>query len=144
MRGTSSPEQDRNNVPLGQIHTVTGGLTNEGNSALGRKAYARWVRYEEVFSVRRPPKQAQTHKTLVVSFDDVDYERVVYPHDDALVVTILVANYTTRMILVDKGSSTDILFWEVFSKIGTSQDMLRPSPTPPRGFSGKTVQPLGL
>lgn len=80
---------------------------------------------------------------MIVSFDNVDYEGVIYPYDDVLVVTMLVANYTTRRILVDNGSSTDILFWEAFAKMGIGQDRLRPFPTLLRGFSGKMVQPLG-
>lgn len=48
--------------------------------------------------------------TPIVSFGEADKEGVLYPQDDAMVVTILVANFTTRGILIENGSFTDILF----------------------------------
>jgi hypothetical protein len=33
------------------------------------------------------------------------------PHEDALVVTMTVENYSIRIILVDNGSSANILYW---------------------------------
>jgi hypothetical protein len=40
------------------------------------------------------------------------------PHNDALVITIMVANHVIHRILVDNGSSTDILNWPVFKQVG--------------------------
>ncbi|KAG6730244.1 hypothetical protein I3842_01G070900, partial [Carya illinoinensis] len=56
---------------------------------------------------------------------------------------MLVANYTTRRILVDNDNSIDILLWETFSKTGISQDRQRPSPMSLRGFFGAAIQLLG-
>jgi hypothetical protein len=39
---------------------------------------------------------------------------VVMPHDDALVMTLTVANHGIYQILVDNGSSADILYWLAF------------------------------
>lgn len=43
-------------------------------------------------------------------FGDDDKEGVQYPNDDALVVTVLIANFITRRILIDNDNSTNILF----------------------------------
>lgn len=40
---------------------------------------------------------------------DEDAERVHHPHDDAIVITLFIVNYMTRRVLVDNGSSVDIL-----------------------------------
>lgn len=80
------------------------------------------MRYEEVFNIERPLKQALIKKTPTISFDDANCEGQFYLHDDALVVTILVANFTTRRILIDSSSSVDILFWDTFVKMGIIQD----------------------
>lgn len=69
--------------------------------------------------------------------------RSCLPHDDMLVLTMLVANYTMRRILIDNGSSVDILFWNAFSKMGISVDQLQPAPTTLKGFTRDTVQPIG-
>ena len=49
-----------------------------------------------------------------ITFTDEDAERVHHPHDDAIVITLLIANYTTRRVLVDNGSSTNILYYPSF------------------------------
>jgi hypothetical protein len=40
------------------------------------------------------------------------------PHDDALVVIMTVANHAIHRILVDNGSSVDILYWPAFKQMG--------------------------
>lgn len=81
--------------------------------------------------------------SLAISFKEDDCEGVLYSHDDALVVTLLVANYTTRHILIDNGSSTDLPFREAIVKIGIDATKLRPSPMPLKGFSRDLIRPVG-
>lgn len=57
-REVSLPKLDQNDVPIGEIHTIVGGLTSGVAFASGRKAYSRRARYEEVFNVGRKPKMA--------------------------------------------------------------------------------------
>jgi hypothetical protein len=66
-----------------------------------------------VYSLQRPTKAAKT-ESVVLSFSEEDARRVVMPHDDTLVVTLTVANHGIHRILVDNGSSTDILYWPAF------------------------------
>lgn len=63
-----------------------------------------------MFVVNRPSKQTRTMKATSITFGDEDFKGVLYHHDDALVVTLLIANYTTHRILIDNGSSTSVLF----------------------------------
>ncbi|KAF5460007.1 hypothetical protein F2P56_019908 [Juglans regia] len=62
-----------------------------------------------------------------ISFGEKTVKGVLNPHDDVLVVTLLIANYTTKRILIDNGSSIDILFWHAFAKMGISPNRLSPS-----------------
>jgi hypothetical protein len=91
-----------------EIHTISGG--GESNSA--KKAYARSMQ-GEVFSLHRPMKAAKM-KSVVLSFSKENARGVVMPHDDALVVTLTVANHAIHRILVDNGSPADILYWPAF------------------------------
>ena len=50
-------------------------------------------------------------------FMDEDVEGVHHPHDDAIVITLLIADYTTRRVLVDNRSSADILYYPTFQKM---------------------------
>lgn len=94
-------------------------------------------------SIERAPKQVRNQKIVTVSFGNEHCEGVQYLHDDALVVTLLVANYTTRRILIDNGSSANTIFWDAFTKMGINLGWLCLLPTPLKGFSGDAVQHVG-
>ena len=51
---------------------------------------------------------------LVIRFTEEDVRRLHHPHDDALVVSIRVGDYNTHQVLLDNGSSTDILYYPAF------------------------------
>ena len=52
-----------------------------------------------------------------ITFTDEDAKRIHYPHDDAMVITLLIVDYTTRRVLVDNGSSADILYYPAFQQM---------------------------
>lgn len=89
-----------------------------------------------------PIKYRRSEPTPIISFGENDEEGVFYPHEDAFVVTMLVAKFTTRRILIDNGSSTNILFWEAFTWMGINAARLQPAPMLLKGFSEETVQPI--
>ena len=60
-----------------------------------------------------------------ITFMDEDAERIHHPHDNVIVITLLIADYTTRRVLVDNGSSVDILYYPAFSA-----DEVRTRPAP--------------
>ena len=78
-----------------------------------------------------------------ISFTDEEAERIHHPYDDAIVITLLIANYTTRRVLVDNGSSADILYYPAFQQMRLRRDLLRPVCSPLIGFGGMKVQPIG-
>jgi hypothetical protein len=46
-------------------------------------------------------------------------------------------------LLVDIGSSADIIFADAFDKMGLSKDLLQPPDTPLYGFGGRVIHALG-
>lgn len=78
-----------------------------------------------------------------ISFSDEDLLDVVQPHNDALVLTLRVQEYNVRRILTDLRSSSEIMYIELFKKLGLKQS-LRPTTIPLFGFSGYVVHPRGL
>ena len=65
-----------------------------------------------------------------------------HPHDDPLVIWAIIANKTVHRVLVDNGSSADIIFASAFNKIGIGREKLEPVIAHLRGFSGERVLPL--
>ncbi|GAV64437.1 hypothetical protein CFOL_v3_07955, partial [Cephalotus follicularis] len=79
----------------------------------------------------------------VISFSEADYEGVRLPHDDPVVVTLLVELFTMKRILIDSGSSVEILYKHAFDQLRIPADQLKPIKTPLVGFMGEMVHPLG-
>ena len=91
----------------------------------------------------RPSKAPKHGNNEVISFSDKELEGIQHLHDDPPMLTITVANFQVRRILVDNGSSTDILFAEVYDKLNLGRERLQPIRSPLIGFSGEKVYPLG-
>jgi hypothetical protein len=98
---------------------------------------------QEVYSLHRPSKAART-ESVVLSFSEEDARGVVMPHDDALVVTLTVANHGIHRILVDNGSSADILYCPAFQQMGIDRERIKPFGFPLVGFGGEVVYPIGI
>jgi hypothetical protein len=60
-----------------------------------------------------------------------------------MVIEVNIAGWIIGKILVDNGSSTDILFLKTFKKMNLSQHMLHPREYPLLGFGGKPIKPMG-
>ena len=77
-----------------------------------------------------------------ITFSDSDLEGCQHPHDDPLVVRAVVANKTVHRILIDNGSSANIIFASAFNKMGIGREKLEPVNTHLRGFSWEKVLKL--
>ena len=127
--------------PLGEIHVVSGGFVGGGESSSARKAHLHNIRSGEVVEVQAVSKLPRLDTSI--TFFDSDMEGCQHPHDDPLVIRAVVANKTVYRVLVDNGSSIDIIFTSTFDKMGIRREKLEPISTPLRGFSGEKVLPLG-
>ena len=89
----------------------------------------------------RSPRERTTDEQAI-TFTEDEAERIHHPHDDAIVITLLIADYTTRRVLMDNGSSADILYFPAFQQMRLGRDRLRPVNSPLVGFGGMKVQLL--
>ena len=127
--------------PLGEIHVISGGIAGGGESSLAQKAHLRSIRSAEIGEIQAISKLPQLDTSI--TFSDLDLEGCQHPHYDPLVVHAIVANKTVHRVLVDNGSSADIIFALAFDKMGIGREKLEPVNTHLRGFSREKVLALG-
>ena len=120
---------------------ISGGFAGGGESSSARKAHLHSIRSADMGEIQAVSKLPRIDTTI--TFSDSYLEGCQHPHDDPLVVRVIVANTTVHRVLVDNGSSTDIIFVSAFDKMGIGREKLDPIGTHLWGFSGEKVLPLG-
>ena len=116
---TTSAEDQAHEMPIhGEVHTISGGFLGGGCTASQRKRYMR-----SVMSVAE--QGADDSLDIDLTFSKADLHNVV-PHDnDPMVISVVTAGRKVHRVLVDQGSSADVMFWSTFNKLQLSSDLLR-------------------
>jgi hypothetical protein len=78
-----------------------------------------------------------------ITFTKEDFKLKSAIHNDAMVIEVNIAGWIIGKVLVDNGSSADILFLKTFEKMNLSQQMLHPPEYRLQGFGGKPIKPVG-
>ncbi|RZR81071.1 hypothetical protein BHM03_00007218 [Ensete ventricosum] len=81
------------------------------------------------------------HEDVNVTFRSEDEEHS--SHDDALVISICMANAYVKRVMIDTGSSTDILYLDAFQRLRLTDLDLTPLTSTLTGFTRDSVSPLG-
>jgi hypothetical protein len=78
-----------------------------------------------------------------ITFNKSDFQVRDFPHIDAFISIANIAGFTIHNILVDNGSSTDILFIKPFEHMNLDKRTLEPAGNSLFGFGGKKIDALG-
>ena len=79
-----------------------------------------------------------------MSFSEEDARGVRQPHNDPLVIILTIEGFNMKRILVDNGSSADIIYLSAFQQLKLDLERLRPFDSPLVSFSGDRVYPKGI
>ena len=142
QRGFRRDEDQTQHHPqtaLGEIKTITGGPTSGGSFRSLKKLYQR-----QVNSVHGLPPLTYRRTSQDICFSEEDARGVKQPHDNPLVIMILIEGFNTRRVLVDNGSSADIIYLSAFQQLKLNQTRFRPFDSPLVSFSGDKVYPKGI
>ena len=127
---------------LREIHVISGGFAGGRESNSARKAHLHSIRSGEALEVQTVSKLPRLDTTI--TFSDLDMEGCQHPHDDPLLIKTVVAKKMIHRVLVDNGSSADIIFASAFDKMGIGREKLEQVNACLRGFSRERVLLLGL
>ncbi|XP_068504498.1 uncharacterized protein [Phaseolus vulgaris] len=106
-------EQAHETPVLGEVHTIAGGFFGGGPTASQRKKYTRGVN-----SIEEKLSGAPWESNIV--FTRGDLKDVVLHDNDPVVISVVTAGRKVHRVLVDQGSSTDVMFWLTFNKLRLS------------------------
>ncbi|XP_052209219.1 uncharacterized protein LOC127812736 [Diospyros lotus] len=142
LRQNEGIRDDRMVAPLDNerthqaIHVISGGETLAGNTSSSRKAYARQAyQVNSVMEVREDKEP--------ITFTPADRGDIILPHDDPMVISAVIAKHPISRILVDSGSSINLIYWNCFEQMHISQDRLKKVSSPLYNFTGEAVSVAG-
>ena len=116
-------------------------LQGAGNPAQPGRAICAASEQRETFEIQAVSKLPRLDTTI--TFSNSDMKGCKHPHDDPLVIRVVVANKTIHRVLVDNGSSANIIFTLASNQMGIGREKPEPVNAYLRGFSGERVLPLG-
>ncbi|XP_021742868.1 uncharacterized protein LOC110708948 [Chenopodium quinoa] len=139
----SSEIYRQGSAPAGRkltIEVITGGPVHGGSVSGAKKILSEYKHIVNALGVDERPRPTNIPS---VSFSEADAKGIVFPHDDPLVLILLINGCDIKRALIDGGSSTNILFARVFDAMMIGRKYLTPVAYPVIGFNGSTVRPEG-
>ncbi|XP_034704071.1 uncharacterized protein LOC117928267 [Vitis riparia] len=118
-----------------------GPLNDEYNSQRKRQRLLRAATIREHISSIRPGLANGSIHPIdgTIVFPAIDLARVLQPHLDALVMTLGIRDFDVKMILVDPGSSADLLQVSVVKQMGFIPSSLENPRRMLSGFNGAST-----
>ncbi|VFQ87956.1 unnamed protein product [Cuscuta campestris] len=139
-RRRNNQPRERQPAPEKEHIGIIFGGPEGGDSAAQRKNLVRSIYVGEVSA--EPPRRKHTRREPIV-FTDRDLPPTGEDHNDPLVITMDINGVDVARVLVDIGSSVNILYLETFQKLRLCRTQLEPLKTPLSGFTGDTVEAEG-
>nr|XP_043639266.1 uncharacterized protein LOC122610337 [Erigeron canadensis] len=121
------------------INTISGGSEVCGTTYSAAKRLATQSKADKG---ERSVKKASISDSDIISFEE-DFDDIMEPHHDGLVITPFIANHYVRRILIDNGSSVNIIKMETLRRKDISEEDINGKASPLIGFSGETKYTVG-
>jgi len=122
-------------IHCGTVGTIAGGFAEGGSPSSFLKRH-----YRNINSISYLPPRSQPTITL----SDSDFSINDPNQDDPIVVTTTIANWRVHKILIDQGSSIDVLYWSTFIKLKIPESAIQAYSEPLLGFTGQKVHFRGF
>jgi hypothetical protein len=80
---------------------------------------------------------------ILITFSQEDLQLKDYPHNDAMVISCVIKGFLVHNVLVDTGSTADIIFAKAFIRMQETEDKIHDATHPLCGFRGRQIVALG-
>lgn len=123
-KGKNLSKEEGDKVVCHTLKTITRGFDGDGETSFPQREYARQILTIEDLPI--DPKKGETKAPEAeISFSKKD-EACVHPHnDDPMVITVRCDDWKIKRVLVDQGSSINILYWDAFDRFYLDPDDLK-------------------
>ncbi|KAG5042993.1 hypothetical protein JHK87_006908 [Glycine soja] len=121
----------------GVINIIVCGFSYGGQSSQSRKLHLHAIQDININFVDALPQRTLPS----ITFTDRDFKGINL--DDLVVVFIIISNFMASRVLIDQGSSIDILCWKTFQRLKVSPDTVHPHANPLLDFPSERVKTRG-
>ena len=128
--------QLRNNVESNFLNVIMGGSPPCGDSVRSVKDHRR-----QAITSKKWPSKPKNDPSITFSPDDAI--GVHLPHNDPLLVEVGIAKCDVAKVLIDTGSSVDLIFRDTLDKMGVDLRDMKPSSRSLTGFNGASETMIG-
>ena len=88
-------------------------------------------------------KNVRPRVSAPIVFTDEDLATVEVLHADPLIIKPIIGDVIVSRVLVDGGSSSDVIFWNALRRMGAVDEIIQPINTHIYTFDGTKVYPNG-
>ncbi|CAL8164014.1 unnamed protein product [Prunus armeniaca] len=124
---------------------ISGGTPIADCNRQSVKSYVRAVRHPQVLSLTEERNsKIRQFRWEPITFSEEEEKGIIFPHSDPMIIRAGIADFDVGRILIDTGSSVNVLFADAFNSLGIDHQSLNKEITPPLlSFSGNVVEPIG-
>ena len=142
LGGQADTQPERENPskpPLGTINVI---FAAPGRT---RSCPSRVMSVARLFSEdgSHESKRVRLDRPLVMGFSNEDKIGTIQSHDDALVIILRVGGYVVKRVMMDQGSTAEIMYPDLFKGLNLRAEDLTPYSSPLVSFEGKVIIPKG-
>ncbi|KAF8110975.1 hypothetical protein N665_0077s0036 [Sinapis alba] len=119
-----------------RVNVISGGSPVCNNSVKAIKEYQRKAVSAHLWPAKR---EVETP----IAFSELDLTDIDHPHNDPLIVELQISTCEVSRVLVDTGSSVDLIFRQTLIKMMVDLKDVKPSSRALTGFNGSSTALLG-
>ena len=127
--------------PAGEIKMISGGLTAGRTLKSMKKAEGREI--NSIHSQVRPMKMPKNDEPNIVFFER-DSRGIRQPHDNPLVIMLRVKEFNIHRVLINNGSSADIVYLPTFQQMKLDMKRIMPFTLPSVSFTRDRIVPIDI